>query len=291
MSHATTTTEHHGINLVKGESCAVQPGIRRVMVGCGWEPQLDRSAHKFDLDVSCVLLNAQGRMPSKHHYVYWGCKEFERDVVVHTGDNLTGDGDGDDERLLIDLGRVPDDVVQIDVYCNIYEGRARDQCFGMISDCYLRIVDITEEHDVSRAGPLYVATSYPNREFCRFRVNDEAVHSICVLFGSLCRGSGAWRFQAIQKDLYGGLDVMLQSVKPAHDPPPQRALCRFNNGGGGGQPLQALQQGLQALAPVQDAPRAVLAVVGVGALLLNTVGIIPLVCLAAFLWLSVGRRQ
>lgn len=280
----------HGINLSKDETCAVEQGIRRIMVGCGWDPQEHRSSQKFDLDVSCVLLGDDGRMPSQQHYVYYRNLKFEGDVVVHTGDNLTGDGDGDDERLLLDLARMPDDVLQIDVYCNIYQGAQRGQTFGMISNCYMRVVDVTHESDTNRGGPLYQATSYANREFCRFQINDEALHSTCVMFGSLYRdgprqgrGSSSWRFRAVQKEVYGGMDAVLDSVTPRPGSQTSRSLTtRVADN------TNALQQRLANVAPFQMMVdgRAVFAILGVGALLFNTVGVVPLVCLAAFLWLS-----
>jgi tellurium resistance protein TerD len=298
----------HSINLVKGESCAVEQGIRRVMVGCGWDPQHDRSSYPFDLDISCVLLDAEGHKPSDGHFIYFGCKTFRSDVVVYTGDNLTGDGDGDDERLLIDLGRMPDDVVQIDIFCNIYEGKKRAQCFGMISDCYIRVVDITEEYDLSPQGPLYRGTSYPEREFCRFRINDEAVHATCVMFGTLYKGRrGAhsngpqqWSFHAVQKDIsLGGLDAMLTSVSP---PKKTLAMRHRDNGRSRDDDGQQQQGGVMQLwqragelVPMQAIntreTRFLVGALGVGSLLLNVVGVVPLACLALFVWLTVSSSS
>lgn len=293
----------HGINLVKGESCVVEQGIRRVMVGCGWDPQHDRSSHPFDLDISCVLLSAEGHKPSDAHFIYFGCETFRGDVVVSTGDNLTGEGDGDDERLLIDLARMPEDVVQIDIFCNIYEGKKRGQCFGMISDCYIRVVDITEEFDLSPQGPLYRSTSYPGREFCRFRINDEAVHATCVMFGTLHKGRrGAhsngpqqWSFHAVQKDIsLGGLDAMLTSVKPPKNHQKTLTLRRGDreseSDARGG--MMQLWQRAGELVPMQAIntreTRFLVGALGIGSLLLNVVGVVPLACLALFVWLTVS---
>lgn len=208
--------ERCGINLEKGESAQVGGGIERLLVGCGWEPQVQRSSFAFDLDVACVLLNGEGRMPSARHFVYYGNLRFgDGDAVVHTGDNLTGEGDGDDERLLLDLARLPAEVTRIDIFVAIYKARERGQMFGMISDAYLRCVDVTGERNTSKTGPLYQAASFPQAEFCRFRVNDEAATSDCVLFGALERvGARGWRFRAIQKEVYGGFDAVLASVAP-----------------------------------------------------------------------------
>jgi tellurium resistance protein TerD len=281
------------INLEKGESRDVQQGIRRVMVGCGWDAQQDRSAHAFDLDVACVLLNEKGRMPSDAYLVYFNGKRFRDDVIVHTGDNLTGDGDGDDERLLIDLARVPREVAQIDVLMTIYDGAKRGQTFGMISDCYVRVVDVTLETETGTRGPLYDRLSYPGREFCRCNVNDAALEADGLLFGSLLRDTRGWRFQSVQKEIYGGLKAYLATVAPDFSdhvlslPPSLRIGPRVSN---------ALQLVVPepALLFLSDNRRAVGAsVIALG--LTQFIGLGPLcVMLAVFLaasFLGGGRRQ
>jgi tellurium resistance protein TerD len=179
----------HGIDLEKGECVEVTSGIRRIMVGCGWDPHKERSRHAFDLDVACVLLEANGKMASRKEFVYYGNKQYGAETVVHTGDNLTGEGDGDDERILMDLTTIPTSVTQIDIFVAIYQARAREQSFGMISDCYIRIVDVSCEEDCTRRGPLYNSTSYPGREFCRFNIDEGAANCDCVQFGTL-HGAG-----------------------------------------------------------------------------------------------------
>lgn len=274
--------EIHGINLEKGQSCAVERGIERVMVGCGWDP-ID-NGQTFDLDVSCVLLDREGRMPSRQHYIYYNCLKFMGDVIVHTGDNLTGDGDGDDERMLLDLSRIPAEVAQVDVYCSIYRGREKGQSFGMISNCYLRMVDITAERDTSTRGPLYNPVSYPDREFCRFQLNEEAMHCDCVLMGTLLRDvslPSVWHFNSVQKDVYGGMDAVLERVAPRQHSP----LTLVTR--------QMASRDIQAYMPTGEGvfrkaveSRFAFVALGVGALLLNTVGHVPLICCVVFMWLS-----
>jgi len=203
------------INLEKGAARDVRPGIERVLVGCGWDAQERPGDQAFDVDVSCALLDAQGRLPADAFYVYYGALRFGDDVVVHTGDNLTGAGDGDDERLLIDLARVPRDVAQIDILISIYRGAERGQTFGMISDCYTRVVDVTRERNLSKTGPLYDTTAFADVEFARCAVNDAALTADGMLFGAFVRADdGGWRFRCVQKVLHGGIKAYLESVAP-----------------------------------------------------------------------------
>lgn len=284
------------IDLVKkDESRVVARGIRRVMVGCGWDPQKDRSTSNFDLDVSCIMLNERGRMPTNRHYVFYNNLRFNNDVVIHTGDNLTGDGDGDDERLLIDLGRMDRAVARIDLYYNIYQGTERRQTFGMISDCYIRICDVTHERDTSEKGPLYQSTSYADREFCRSEVNDEALHGTCLLFGSLIRtlddrGSSSWSFRVSQKEVYGGIQRVLELVEPEPIVNQSVTAVRFQDSAVG-RTMQLFCSREAVMQTCQDY-RAVFGLIGVGAILLNSIGVVPLIFLGAFILLSMrGGRD
>ena len=208
MKHTST------INLDKGAARDVARGVERVLVGCGWDAQERPGDQAFDVDVSCALLDAQGCLPADAFYVYYGALRFGADVVVHTGDNLTGAGAGDDERLLIDLARVPREVAQIDVLISIYRGAERGQTFGMISDCYTRVVDVTHERDTAKTGPLYDATTYAGAEFARCAVNDAALTADGMLFGAFVRVGDGWRFRCVQKVLHGGIKAYLESVAP-----------------------------------------------------------------------------
>ncbi len=275
----------HDFCLVKkGEARAVDRGYRRLLVGCGWETPPNAS-RAFDLDVSCVLLNADGRMPTKAHFVYFGQLRFRGHVVVHTGDNLTGAGDGDDERLLIDLERMPSEVERIDIYYTIYEGRARQQTFGMLSECFIRIVDVTLERDLTVRGPLYNATSYGGAEFCRSEVNDADLHGTCMLFGSLVRDThqGAWTFKSTQKEVFGGLDAVLSACSPEPQSLQQQLAVRWRDSAASGA-LQRVSQ--ESLIQLCVDYRGVLIVVAMGAVLLSSIGVVPLTCLGLFAWLQ-----
>lgn len=202
--------EHFGINLVKGQNVKLT-GLRKVIVGCGWDPDKSRSSYAFDLDVACALLNSQRKMRDRSDFIYYGNLQSQYGCVSHTGDNLTGDGDGDDERLLIDLDKVPHWVEFIPIIVCIYQAAQRRQNFGLIQNSFIRLIDITNEQNLSFQGPLYQSTSYPNEQFCRYDIGENNSTSDGLIFGELYRYQGEWKFKAIEKELFGGFNQVLSS--------------------------------------------------------------------------------
>lgn len=198
-------------NLIKNEECQLPRTMERVLVGCGWDPHPARDGDKFDVDLSCLLLNARGELIEENAFVYFNNLTYHTDKVVHTGDSLTGEGDGDDERLLIDLSRVPGDVQRIPILCTIYDGARRQQTFGMISNAFIRIVDITKlERGDHR---LREKTSLVGEDFCRLAINETGMMADALVFGELVRtsSSGSWKFVAVEKEIFGGLRAFLNA--------------------------------------------------------------------------------
>lgn len=212
----------HCFNLVKDQEQALPPSMRRALIGCGWDPT--ESGSDFDLDVACLLLDDRGRLISNDGFVYFRQLRYGNDLVVHTGDSLTGEGEGDDERLLIDLWNMPGSVARIVVICCIYDAAKRRQTFGMISRAFLRVVDISGEADTARNGPLYRADSYAGEEFCRFAVNDQASLADGIVFGELCRERGGWAFRASGREIHGGFSAFLKEHAVAEGLALTRAL-------------------------------------------------------------------
>lgn len=202
--------DHFGISLVKGQNVQLT-GLRRVIVGCGWEANISRSSNNFDLDVACALLNNQRKMQNRSDFIYYGNLQSPHGCVTHTGDNLTGDGDGDDERLLIDLDKVPLWVEFIPIIVCIYQASQRRQNFGLIQNSFIRLIDITHEQNLSFQGPLYQSTSYPNHQFCKYDIGENNSTSDGLIFGELYRYQGEWKFKAIEKELFGGFNTVLNS--------------------------------------------------------------------------------
>lgn len=212
-------------NLIKGEECTLPVSMQRVMVGCGWDPHPSREGDKFDVDVSCLLLNARDQLIEEKAFIYFGNLKYHNDKVVHTGDSLTGEGDGDDERLLIDLSHLPSDVTRIPILCTIYDGVRRQQTFGMISNAFIRIVDVT--HLARGDARLREKTSLVGEEFCRLAINEHGMMADALLFGELVRtGPSAWKFVAIEKEIFGGLRAFLNQHEVNSVPDRNLALQR-----------------------------------------------------------------
>jgi tellurium resistance protein TerD len=210
-----------GISLKKDERKELEKKMRHVMVGCGWDANPIVNDKRFDLDLACFLLDANGKMAQESHFIFYGNQRYKNwrgvSVVVHTGDNLTGDGEGDDERLLIDLEAVPSTVACIEIYCAIYEAEARGQTFGAVSNCYMRLVDTTGEQNRDVGGPLYDLTSYAEIDCCYVALDDCAVLADCILFGRLERtAEDQWWFRAVCKSMPGGFDAVLRRTEPDH---------------------------------------------------------------------------
>lgn len=162
-------------------------GLKRVCVGLGWDPAMIEKRGFFgkvtrvpgpsvDCDAFAMILN-NGRIVKSDDLIYYSHLKHSSGYIYHTGDNLTGDGDGDDEQIVIDLERIDCDSIIIAV--NIYQGRSRGQHFGMLENAFVRIVDMQG-----------------NTELCRFTLDNKYSDEVTVIFGELVRTNGEWNFVA-----------------------------------------------------------------------------------------------
>lgn len=179
MSEAT-------INLVKGQKldltkdAGAEPGLDSVIVGLGWDPA--NTGKTFDLDASVVVIGASGKMATQGDLVFFGNLKHSSGHITHTGDNLTGEGDGDDEQIIVDLqGLINDnpDVEKLLVVVNIYDAVNKGQNFGQVNNSYMRIVDKRND-----------------QELARFDLNFDASADDGIIFGSLIKRNGSWYFSA-----------------------------------------------------------------------------------------------
>jgi tellurium resistance protein TerD len=181
------------INLVKGQKIDLTkgtPGLTKLVVGLGWDPavieskgffgQQKQTRPEIDCDSSALLLNEFGKLASDENVVCFHNLSSDCESVVHSGDNLTGEGQGDDEQISINLDRVPIDVHKILVVVNIYEADERNQHFGMIKSAYIRVVNAAN-----------------NQELVRFNLKDSYANMTALITGELYRNQGEWKFNAI----------------------------------------------------------------------------------------------
>lgn len=179
------------INLSKGQKIDLtktNPGLSKITVGLGWDTNKYDGGKDFDLDVSVFLANADNKVTKETNFIFFNNKQNENGSVVHTGDNRTGEGDGDDEQVQVDLLNIPADVEKVAFTITIYEAEARSQNFGQVSRSYVRIVN-----DLN------------NEELIRFDLGEDFSIETGVVVGELYRHGGEWKFNAIGSGYKDGL--------------------------------------------------------------------------------------
>lgn len=179
------------INLSKGQKIDLtksNPGLSKIKVGLGWDTNKYDGGKDFDLDVSVFLTDAAGKVGKESNFIFFNNKQNENASVVHAGDNRTGEGDGDDEVIEVDLKNIPADVEKVAFTITIYEAESRSQNFGQVSRSYVRIVN--EEN---------------NEELIRFDLGEDFSVETGVVVGELYRHGAEWKFNAIGAGYKDGL--------------------------------------------------------------------------------------
>ncbi|MBE6860152.1 MAG: TerD family protein [Ruminococcus sp.] len=182
------------INLTKGQKVDLtkgNPGLKKIMVGLGWDVNVFDSGSAFDLDAAAFMLGANGKCPTENEFIFYGNLEHQSKSVKHLGDNLTGEGDGDDEQITIDLNTIPANVEKIAFTVTIYDAETRNQNFGQVSNSFIRIVN--EEN---------------NEELIRYDLGEDFSIETAVVVGELYRHNGEWKFNAIGSGFQGGLAAL-----------------------------------------------------------------------------------
>jgi len=183
------------INLTKGQNINLskeKPGLSNVTVGLGWDKN-KFVGQQFDLDASATLIGANGKRVSDEHFVYFGNLSFKDGSVAHTGDNLTGEGDGDDEKIKVDLKAVPADVEKIAIAVSIYQAKDRgNQNFGSVENAFIRIVD-----------------DATGEELVHYDLDEDYSTESTVIFGELYRNNGDWKFKALGQGIVGEINELV----------------------------------------------------------------------------------
>ncbi len=182
------------INLSKGQKVSLSkgnPGLKKILVGLGWDVNAFDSGADFDLDASAFLAGANGKCPTEKEFVFYGNLEHESGAVKHMGDNLTGGGDGDDEQIEVDLSLVPANIEKIAFTVTIYEADRRRQNFGQVSNAFCHIMD-----------------ENTGTELIRFDLGEDFSIETAVVVGELYKHNGEWKFNAIGSGFQGGLAAL-----------------------------------------------------------------------------------
>ncbi|MFH7019057.1 TerD family protein [Flavobacterium sp. FlaQc-47] len=177
------------INLEKGQRQSID--APKFIVGLGWDSNSSSTGEGFDLDASVFLIGANGKIPNDNHFVYYNNLKSPDGSVIHTGDNLTGAGDGDDEKIQIDLSTVSPDITEISFVVTIHHADTRRQNFGQIRNSFIRIVDQT------------------NTELVKYELDEDFSIETAVEFGRIYKRNNEWKFEAVGIGMKGGLQDYL----------------------------------------------------------------------------------
>lgn len=178
------------INLQKGQRENIN--APKFTIGLGWDTNQSSTGSGFDLDASVFVLGENKKILSDSHFIFYNNLKTPDGSVEHTGDNLTGDGDGDDEQILVDLSKIADNVAEICVVVTIHDAEARKQNFGQVRNSFIRIFD-----------------SNSNEEILKYELDEDFSIETAVEFGRIYKRNNEWKFEAIGMGMKGGLEDYL----------------------------------------------------------------------------------
>lgn len=180
------------LSLSKGQNISLTKeagpaGLTQIVIGLGWDARTTDGAG-FDLDSSAIVATADGAALSDKHFVYYNNLDSGDGAVKHSGDNLTGEGDGDDEQILIDLTKMPANADKVAIAVSIYDAEARGQSFGQVRRAYARCINVATRD-----------------ELVRFDLSEDAATETAMIFVEVYRHGEEWKFRAIGQGYAAGL--------------------------------------------------------------------------------------
>ena len=176
------------VNLQKGQRVDLtkgNAGLNRIVVGLGWDPVEQKTGWfssapaEIDCDASVIMLQ-NDRLFDSEDVVYFGNLTSMCGSVVHSGDNLTGEGDGDDETIIVSLNEVPSEYNKLVFVVNIFGSHNRNQHFGMIQNAYIRVINPAN-----------------NQELIRYNLSEDYQNQTALITGEIYRHNGEWKFAAL----------------------------------------------------------------------------------------------
>lgn len=183
-----------GVSLQKGQKVSLtkgKPNLKKFMVGIGWDINRFDTGGDFDLDSAAFLVEENGKVSRQEDFVFFGNLVHPSGAVTHMGDNLTGEGEGDDEQIKIDLSKIPSNIQRIVFSVTIYDGEGRRQNFGQVSNAFVRIVDEDKQE-----------------ELLRYDLGEDFSIETAAVFGELYKHNEEWKFNAIGSGYQGGLAAL-----------------------------------------------------------------------------------
>jgi len=183
------------INLSKGQKINLSkeaPSLKTALIGLGWDVKQYDSGYDYDLDASIFLLDASGKCAHDSDFIFYN--NLSSGGVTHSGDNRTGEGEGDDEEITVEFAQVPEYVQKIAVTVTIHEADVRHQNFGQVSNAYVRLVD-----------------KVTGSELLRFDLGEDYSTETAIVFAEIYRHNGEWKFSAVGSGFNGGLAALCRS--------------------------------------------------------------------------------
>jgi tellurium resistance protein TerD len=178
------------VSLTKGGNVSLTkeaPGLTNVIVGLGWDVR-STTGTDFDLDASAIIVGADGKALSDKHFIFFNNLVSPDGTVEHTGDNLTGEGEGDDEQVKVNLAGMATDVDKLVFTVSIYDADARSQSFGQVRNAFIRVVNAAD-----------------NKEIARYDLSEDASTETAMVFGEVYRNGADWKFRAVGQGYASGL--------------------------------------------------------------------------------------
>lgn len=192
MSTAISLSKGQRVDLTK-----TNPTVSKYKIGLGWDVNAS-TGNDFDLDASVFALGTNGKLLSNQHFVFFNNKISPDGAIQHGGDNLTGQGDGDDETITVDLSLLTQDADQLVIVVTIHEAEARNQNFGQVRNAFIRIVDDAK-----------------NEELLRYDLGEDFSVEAAVTFGRLYKKDGEWKFDAVGAGRKSGLQSYVDEYAAA----------------------------------------------------------------------------
>jgi len=182
------------ISLSKGQKIDLtktNPGLKKVLIGLGWDTAKYDGGHDFDLDAAAFLTGDSGKVAEDKDFIFYNNLKHPSGSVQHLGDNLTGAGEGDDEQITIDLGAVPQKIQKLSFTVTIHQADERKQNFGMVTNAFIRVVN-----------------QDTNQELLRYDLSEDYSVETALIVGELYRHGGEWKFNAVGSGFKGGLGAL-----------------------------------------------------------------------------------
>ena len=186
---AITLSKGQKVSLTKGN-----PGLKHIVVGLGWDTNKYDGGFDFDLDSAAFLLDENGKVNADTDFVFYNNLKHSSGAVQHLGDNLTGEGDGDDEQVKVDLSLVPQNISKIAFTVTIHEALERRQNFGQVSNSYVRVID-----------------EDTNQELLNYELGEDFSIETAIVVCEIYRHNGEWKFNALGSGFEGGLEALCKN--------------------------------------------------------------------------------